>query len=109
MATYQGWTEMREYRVWSGEDIWSTISVDRHANGRARVYQDSELVSRTTSLDGAYRDAHSLAQEATSEAETQCGCGEEAMECGSIYDTPHGVRLQIVDTVDDVPVESWEL
>lgn len=109
MASYDGWTEKREYRVWQGEEIYSVVSVDQHRNGRVRVFVDSELYSGSASLTQAYTDALSRARELQGEAEDSCTCGESAEECGSVYDAPHGVRLQITDVEENRSLDPWEL
>lgn len=109
MATYGGWTEMREYRVWQGEELYSVVSVEQHRNGRVRVFVDSELYSGTASLSDAYSDAHERARELQGEAEASCTCGEDADECGRVYDAPHGVRLQITDVEENRTLDPWEL
>ena len=40
MATYNGWTEMREYRVWMAEDTYAVVTVTKHRNGWFHVYED---------------------------------------------------------------------
>lgn len=109
MATYSGWTEKREYRVWAGEDLYSVVSVDQHTNGRVRVFVDSEVSYSTSSLADAYMHAQSRMEALASDAENECECGESAEYCGSVYNAPHGVRTQIVDEETNQTIQPWEL
>jgi hypothetical protein len=100
---------MREYRVWQGEEIYSVVSVDLFkANGRVRIYVDSDLVGTETDLNAAYMKAEARAHDLVREAQDACSCGEPAEECGSAYDAPHGVRLQVTDEEENRELDPTE-
>lgn len=116
------WTELREYRVWCAEDIHDTVHVMRHTNGRYNVFTDSGVFRgvapfRTCSEEWALRHAKILAQELMTEATAQCPCeangwnddGECSDPESNPYDSPHGVRLQVVDAVTHCTVDNWDL
>lgn len=118
MATYNGWTELREYRVWMSEDIYACVTVERHRNGCVNVYADgSDEVYKTRDLNNAYRVAKDMSDELTSEAIQTCPCDqwdpEEREECEdaarNVYGDSHGVRTQVVDMVENRSLYEYEL
>lgn len=119
MATYNGWTEKREYRVWAGEDLYSVVSVDQHTNGRVRVFVDGDVSYSTSSLADAYMHAQSRVEALASDAEDECLCHteygdqEDKERCEdftqNVYNAPHGVRTQIVDEETNQAIQPWEL
>lgn len=118
MATYGGWTEVREYRVWASEDIYACVTVERHRNGWFRVYEDgSDDVYRTRSESWAYSHAKSRMEALTQEACDTCPCAkwdpEDREECEdaarNVYGDSHGVRSYVYDSVNGTELESWNL
>lgn len=118
MATYNGWTELREYRVWACEDTYAVVTVTKHRNGWFHVYEDGpdgeEL--KTRSEDYAYRYAANRAEIIHDEAVDMCPCltdssydQEEREACEdaarNVYGDAHGVRLQVVDSVSGYAVQ----
>jgi len=98
MATYNGWTEMREYRVWQAEDLWANTTVSRHINGWYQVDTDGyDVPYKTRSESDAFLCAASRTRTCEEEAKTSCPCGEPAEECGEVYNAPHAVRTQVID------------
>ena len=102
--TYNGWTEIREYRVWMGEETYAVVTVAKHTNGWFHVYEDGpdDMEYKTRNESYAYHYASGRADTIESEARDTCECAEYGDdECASaetnVYDAPHGVRLQIVD------------
>lgn len=109
MATYNGWTEMREYRVWQAEDLWANTTVSRHNNGWYRVdTPEYDVPYKTRSETDAFMCASQRAGTCVEEVKTFCPCDETAEECGRVYDAPHAVRIQIVDCVENRDLDSWE-
>lgn len=115
MATYNGWTELREYRVWMCDDIYAVATVSRHTNGRYRVDVDGEDEPyRTTSKGAANRYAELSAEQSEGEAVDTCECGEYGDdECKDAstnpYNSPHGVRTQVVDMLENRELAQSEL
>jgi len=118
MATYGGWTELREYRVWASEDIYAVVTVERHRNGWFRVYEDgSDEVYKTRSESWAYGHAKSRMEALTQEACDACPCAdwdpEEQEECEdaarNVYGDSHGVHTQVVDMIENRSLDQFEL
>lgn len=122
MATYGGWTEVREYRVWSAEDTYAVVTVSKHRNGWFHVYEDGpeDQELKTRSEGYAFRYAANRAELIHDEAINMCPCltdasydQEEREECEdaarNVYGSPHGVRTQVVDSITGYEIESWEL
>lgn len=116
MATYGGWTELREYRVWSGEDVWQVTTVSKHANGWYNVDTDGyDVPYRTRSESEAYDCATQRTDTGIIEAANACPCKDwdeaDKLECYSfnVYDSPHGVRRQIVDMPENRSLDEFEL
>lgn len=121
MQTYNGWTELREYRVWACEDTYAVVTVTKHRNGWFHVYEDgSEEELKTRSEGYAYRYAASRAELIHDEAIDLCPClndpsydQEERDACKdaarNVYGSPHGVRTQVVDMVENRSLDEWEL
>lgn len=121
MATYNGWTELREYRVWAAEDVYACVTVTKHRNGWFHVYEDGpdgeELKTRSEGY--AYRYAMNRAEIIHDEAVDACPCHGsdydqwEKEECESdvhnVYGSAHSVRTQVVDMVENRELESYEL
>lgn len=110
MATYNGWTEVREYRVWMAEDTYAVVTVNKHRNGWFHVYEDgSDAELKTRSEIRAYGYAGSRMDELVSEAEDSCTCAEDGWDDEGMcsdpafnpYGSPHGVRDQIVDMIEN--------
>lgn len=113
MATYNGWTEVREYRVWMAEDVYAVVSVARHRNGWFHVYEDgSEEELKTRQESQAFRYALSRMHVLETEACGTCPC-EDDEDCAdaarNVYGSPHGVRSQVVDSDSSREIESWNL
>lgn len=108
MDSYNDWTEIREYRIWQGEEVAFFVQVVQHTNGRVRVFEDSVLVQSSTSLTDAYTYAQNIANTLAQEAENECPCGLEPLECGEIYGLPHAVRIQVVDCMENRDLDFWE-
>ncbi len=118
MATYGGWQELREYRVWASEDVYACVTVERHRNGWINVYADGDdHPYKTRDLNNAYRVAKDMSEELSAEAERECPCSEwdqeEREQCSNAYenasDSPHGVRVQIVDMIENRELQEYEL
>lgn len=122
MATYGGWTEVREYRVWASEDTYAVVTVSKHRNGWFHVYEDGQEGQelKTRSEGYAYRYAATRAELIHDEAIDLCPCvtdagydPEEREACEdaarNVYGSPHGVRTQVVDMVENRELESWNL
>lgn len=110
MATYNGWTEVREYRVWMGDELYASVTVDKHSNGWFNVSADgSDDVYKTRSESCAYRAALSDAEAIVGEAVASCTCGESADECGRFHGGPHGVRMNVYDSTEGRELEPYEL
>lgn len=110
MATYGGWKELREYRVWMGEELYACTTVSKHTNGWYQVDTDGyDVPYKTRSESTAYDIASHRSGACEEEAKASCTCGEPAEECGSVYDAPHGVRLQITDVEENRSLDPWEL
>lgn len=115
MATYNGWTEIREYRVWSAEDVWQCSTVLKHRNGRYRVETDgNDDVFRTLSEDAAYAHALDMSAQGEAEARLSCPCksyGDDS--CADAESNPygdaHGVRTHVVDMIENRELDSHEL
>lgn len=108
MATYNGWTEVREYRVWMAEDTYAVVTVAKHRNGWFHVYEDgSDAELKTRSEIRAFGYAGNRMDDLVSEAEDSCTCMEDGWyeECAypevNVYDSAHGVRDQIVDMIEN--------
>lgn len=113
MATFGGWTEKREYRVWMGEETYATVAVEQHANGRVNAHVDGEDdIYRTNSLRDAYNYANDKAEALCEEAKASCNCGGDE-DCSTAnmnpYGYSHGVRIQVVDMETGYALEPWEL
>lgn len=118
MATYNGWQELREYRVWCAEDTWQVTTVSKHANGWYSVDTDGYDVPLKTRSE---RDAYDCASQRTDtgviEAQTDCPCKdwdpEEREDCEdaarNVYGDSHGVRTQFVDMIENRSLEAYEL
>lgn len=110
MATYGGWTEVREYRVWQADDMYACTTVLKHANGWYQVDTDGyDVPYKTRNESYAFECASRRAAECSDEAQRVCPCGETAEECGSVYDAPHAVRTQVVDVAENRELEPYEL
>ena len=118
MATYNGWKELREYRVWANEDTYACITVERHRNGWINVYADGQdKPYKTRDENNAYRVAKNMSEELTAEAVHSCPCSEwdawEREECEdaarNVYGDSHGVRTQVVDMIENRELDSYEL
>ena len=110
MATYNGWTELREYRVWQAGDMYACTTVSKHTNGWYQVDTDGyDVPYKTRSEDNAYEVAAHRAGTCEEEAKASCTCGEIAEECGSAYDAPHAVRTQVVDVQENRELDSYDL
>lgn len=118
MATYNGWTELREYRVWASEDIYACVTIERHRNGWISVYEDgSEEVYKTRSEEWAFRYALDRMLILETEASNACLCkewseeGQEACEdaARNVYGYAHGVRSQVVDMEENRSLDEYEL
>ncbi|APC46279.1 hypothetical protein HWB05_gp017 [Streptomyces phage BRock] len=119
MATYNGWTELREYRVWMGEETYSVVTVERHRNGWYRVYEDggSDWSRSTRSGTIAFDEASNRAEWLQGEAADTCPCQKwaevEQVDCYSPelnpYNSAHGIRLQVVDMIENRELEFYEL
>lgn len=118
--TYNGWTEQREYRVWSAEDIWQVTTVLKHSNGWFTVETDGyDVPYKTRSESEAYSCAQQRTETGVREATDACPChGEdydqwEREECEdaaqNVYGDSHGVRTQVVDYNEDRTLEPYEL
>lgn len=118
MATYGGWTEMREYRVWQAEDVYACITVDKHKNGWYMVQEDgSDTVVKTRDETYAFRHALYRMGVVETEARESCWCltedAEAQEECAdaarNVYGDPHGVRTQVVDMIENRSLDECEL
>lgn len=119
MPTYGGWTEVREYRVWSAEDVYACVTVNKHRNGWFHVYEDgsedNELKTRSESY--AFRYALDRMHILETEACNACPCVDwdaddrERCEMASenVYDAPHGVRSHVYDSLTGDEIEPWNL
>lgn len=117
MATYNGWTELREYRVWSAEDAWQVTTVLKHSNGWYSVDTDGyDVPYKTRSESEAYSCAQSRTETGEREAIDACPCQEwaevEQVECYSpewnAYGVPHGVRTWVVDMIENRQLDRSE-
>lgn len=115
MATYDGWTELREWRVWSAEDVWSYSTVLKHRNGWYRVETSGEdAVFRTRSETRAFDHAAAKAAEQEPIARLECPCkawGDDT--CGdpeaNPYGDAHSVRTHVVDMIENRELQEYEL
>lgn len=111
MATYGGWTEVREYRVWQDEETYAVVTVAKHRNGWFHVYEDGsgDWERKTRSESAAFGYAIIRSEWLENEAKETCRCHQwaevEQVECYSSelnpYDSPHGVRIQVVDEIEN--------
>lgn len=122
MAEYNGWTEVREYRVWMAEDTYAVVTVAKHRNGWFHVYEDgpNEDELKTRSEAYAYRYAANRAELIHDEAIDMCPCvtdssydPEEREQCEdaarNVYGDSHGVRTQVVDMIENRSLDQFEL
>lgn len=118
MATYGGWQELREYRVWSAEDVWQVTTVSKHRNGWYSVDTDGyDVPYKTRSESHAYACATQRTETGVREAVDACPCAdwdpEEQEECEdaarNVYGDSHGVRTQVVDMIENRSLDQYEL
>lgn len=116
MAMYGNWQELREYRVWSAEDVWQCSTVSRNTrNGWYRVDTDGyDVPYSTRSEREAYECAQTRSETGECEARMSCPCksyGDES--CADAESNPYGnahsVRTQVVDMIENRELDSYEL
>lgn len=118
MATYGGWQELREYRVWASEDVWQVTTISKHRNGWYSVDTDGyDVPYKTRSEYEARECADQRTGTGEREAMDACPCAtwdpEDREDCEdaarNVYGDSHGVRLQIVDMIENRTLDAWEL
>ncbi len=120
MATYGGWQELREYRVWSAEEPWQVTTVSQHTNGWYSVDTDGyDVPLKTRSESGAYDCAQQRTDTGVIEAESACPCHGEAYDqeerercedaAHNVYGSSHAVRVQVTDVTENRTLEPYEL
>ena len=118
-----GWTQVRQYDVWSLEDHYAFVEVWMHRNGWYSVQANDGTMwvlqaYKTRSEHWAYREAQRLIEEYAERAEDEClYCGlgdqEDREMCSdpryNPYDASHGVRWYCEDMIEGRKLEPYEL
>lgn len=116
MAEYNGWTEVREYRVWMAEDTYAVVTVAKHRNGWFHVYEDGgeDKEYKTRDERYAFHYASGRADDIHTEALDSCKCAEYGDDdcedaARNVYGDSHGVRTQVVDMIENRSLDQFEL
>ncbi len=113
-----GWTLVREYRVWATEDVYAWSEVWKHRNGWYSVQSndgtpDDLKPFKTRSEDDAFAEAQRLTDAYMDRAREECSCEADGYsdECAdpsrNIYGEICGVRSQVVDSIDNCDVDQF--